>query len=319
MHKTVNIIIVTWNALDYTKISLSSLFKNTHYPAFLTIVDNGSTDGTIEYLDNLQPLGAIKQIKLIKNKKNLGYGGAINQGYLQFNTNYVVVANNDVIFTESWLTKLINVYEKEPNIGVLAPLRPAPFCKHPYSKFDTNKIIEGIKNNLTIEEELHEYCRGKNFKKFVNDLLNTNKFGTLDFTGPPIHIVTCCAMLSSEVITLVGGLADDRFKIFGCDDTDLSWRISQRGKRLVITSDVYVHHFKHKSSNANNQNRQELCKMNNIIFFKEWKNVIISFIEKELQNGIDVKRKMTDESDYNYWFLRRLNENIKFWEDGIIN
>ena len=47
---TVNIVVVCWNALEYTKITLASLFKNTEIEYSLTIVDNGSDDDTNDFL-----------------------------------------------------------------------------------------------------------------------------------------------------------------------------------------------------------------------------------------------------------------------------
>ncbi len=313
--KTINIIITTWNALEYTKLAIQSLFDYTDYETYLTIVDNGSSDGTLDFLDSLIPNNKITKIKVIKNKKNLGPGAAQNLGYKAFKTDYIVVANNDVLFTPNWLSKMVKIYSETENVGMLAPLRPAPFCLHPYTKGSTDDVLEGLPDTPDAKSELNLYCKGETFEQFVKDVLKKNTFGLLEVFGPPIHIVTCCAMISSQLIDSVGGLADPSFVVFGSEDTDLSWRVSSYGKRLLITSDVYVHHFKHKSSDANKLDRRESNKINNLIFYKKWEGKIKEFMENETNNGVNLKEKMESESDYNYWFLRRLNENMNFWKN----
>jgi len=315
--ESVHIIMVTWNALAYTKIALESLFKYTDVPYCLTIVDNGSKDETLDYLDRLSTPDFCLKFSLIANHKNLGYGNAIVQGDERVKSQYVCVVNNDVMFSPKWLQGLLRAIGEDPLIGILGPLRPAPWCKHPYSDESTDGVLEKLNDDLPPLQELSAYCLGKDYDTFVKDVRKINDFGLKYFSGPPIHIVTCCALLRREIVDKVGGLADLDYKTFGAEDTDLSWRISAHGYKLVVTSGVYVHHFKHKSSDENNLNRKKFCRVNNEVFYQKWKSVIKSFLNKEIQNGIDVKKLMSDEAYYEYWFLRRLKENIgnkRFWE-----
>ena len=68
------VLFITYNRLDYTKQSLPVLIENTP-GARLIVIDNGSTDGTVEYLNEFQP----GTFELILNKDNLGLGCAMNQ------------------------------------------------------------------------------------------------------------------------------------------------------------------------------------------------------------------------------------------------
>jgi glycosyltransferase involved in cell wall biosynthesis len=60
-----HIVMVTFNGIEYTRIAIQSLFDNTKTPYNLTIIDNGSTDGTIEYLDSLVLSEYIADFKVI--------------------------------------------------------------------------------------------------------------------------------------------------------------------------------------------------------------------------------------------------------------
>jgi GT2 family glycosyltransferase len=316
--KSIHIIMVTWNALEYTKFALDSLFTFTDVPFYLTIVDNNSSDETQKYLDNLKPDNKCIGINVIKNAYNVGYGDAINQAYNTRKSKLVCVVNNDVFFSPNWLGSMVADIESDPMIGILGCMRPLTWCKHPYCNQSTDSVLENLSNSLSPIEELTAYCHNKKYEDFVKDLKSTNNFGIRYFTGPPIHIVTCCALVRSEIIDKIGGLSDSSFKIFGAEDTDLSWRISTNGYRLAVTSSAYVHHFKHKSSDASNLDRIKHCKENNEVFYKKWHETLHKFLKQEIDNGVDVDSLLSNEDDYSYWFLRRLKSNIgsdKFWGD----
>jgi glycosyltransferase involved in cell wall biosynthesis len=95
-----------YNQIDYTRKCVDSLIKHRLDLSRLVVVDNGSTDGTREYLSTL-PLG-----RRIFNKSNLGCGVAWNQGALALQAEWTIVMNNDVLVSASWLENLINVAEQ---------------------------------------------------------------------------------------------------------------------------------------------------------------------------------------------------------------
>ncbi|MBB1549364.1 glycosyltransferase [Candidatus Saccharibacteria bacterium] len=77
----VNVVVVCWNALQYTICTLDSLFKTIDVDIYLTIIDNGSDNDTRKYLSNLSVPVFVKNISYIRNEKNLGIGAAYNQGF----------------------------------------------------------------------------------------------------------------------------------------------------------------------------------------------------------------------------------------------
>ncbi len=309
--EAVNIIMVTWNAKDYTQHAVDSLYANTDSPYTLTVVDNGSEDGTQEFLHSLdddRPSECLG-VSVIENRENVGFGGAINQGYEDVeHGSLVCVANNDVSFPPGWLRALSGVIEAEPQIGILGPMRPYSAFRHPYSDRDTGSVLKGIPE-MSPNDELAAYCDG-DFERFVDDLRLVNDFGIEYVKTPPLGIVTCCAMLRSEVVDEVGGLADPAFEIYGSEDVDLSWRVAAAGYRLAITSATYVHHFKHRSANASGLDLTQHNKRNNVVFFDKWATTIHAFLRSEIEAGVDVQASLSDENNAEYWFLRRLHDNV---------
>jgi GT2 family glycosyltransferase len=103
-----------YNQIAYTRQCVDSMVKHGFDLSRLVVVDNGSSDGTREYLESL-PLGG-----RIFNNGNLGCGVAWNQGALALQAEWTVVMNNDVLVCENWLDNLINVAEKN-NLKIISP------------------------------------------------------------------------------------------------------------------------------------------------------------------------------------------------------
>ena len=102
----VNIVMPTWNALEYTKITLSRLFESTKVPFTLTIIDNASRKETIDFLKKIKSQGSCIKINKIFNQKNLGSGRAFNQGWQisrEEDIEFTCLINNDLYFSRGWL------------------------------------------------------------------------------------------------------------------------------------------------------------------------------------------------------------------------
>jgi len=112
----VAIVILTWNAIAYTKACVAALASCTDHPAWrLVLVDNGSTDGTVEYLQGLE------DATVILNGSNLGFTKGCNIGMATTRPDEdVVLMNNDVIVTDPlWLAKLADVAYADESTGVV--------------------------------------------------------------------------------------------------------------------------------------------------------------------------------------------------------
>lgn len=117
---TVEIIIPVYNQVEYTRKCLESLRQTTRTAASVIVIDNGSTDGTPEYLANLPAL------TVIRNEKNRGCAAAWNQGIAASTGEWVVVLNNDVVLTPGWLDGLLAA-AVEIGLDIVSPaLREGP-------------------------------------------------------------------------------------------------------------------------------------------------------------------------------------------------
>jgi len=113
----VSIIIVSWNAKKYLLNCLNSLLETScRYNSEIIVVDNASTDGSCDAV-----LSQFPQVKLIKNKENLGFSKANNIGIRRSDSRYVCLINSDVIVLPGNIENLIEYMDKHPHVGITGP------------------------------------------------------------------------------------------------------------------------------------------------------------------------------------------------------
>ena len=115
---TCDIVIPVYNQLGYTQACLASIKKHTRYPHQIIIVDDASNRETQEYLDDLDKK---QEIIVIRNETNLGWLKSANRGLSQAKAEYICLMNNDTVVTEGWLEEMIDIAEKEKDIGLVNP------------------------------------------------------------------------------------------------------------------------------------------------------------------------------------------------------
>lgn len=115
-HPLVYIIIVNWNQKELTDECLKSLSKVNYGSYKIVLVDNGSEDGSGEYLRKVHP-----EVKCIMNKENLGFSGGNNVGInyaISKGCDYVYLLNNDTEVDPDFLSEIVEVVENDPTIGI---------------------------------------------------------------------------------------------------------------------------------------------------------------------------------------------------------
>ena len=111
MDTKLSIIIPNFNGKQFIKLCLDSIRKQDYSFYELIIVDNGSSDGSVEYINEYYP-----ELTLIENKENLGFAAAVNQGIKSSSSEYVFLLNNDVELESDCVSNLLKCIEKDENI-----------------------------------------------------------------------------------------------------------------------------------------------------------------------------------------------------------
>lgn len=137
-----SIVVVTHNRLEYTRLCLDSIIRNTTYPYELIVADNHSTDGTLAYLHQMQRERKVHKVVALPG--NYGAGYATNQGIAVAKGDYLVRSDNDMLYTRGWLTALTDALKRIPK----AVLQVAVFAElvSPERKggFSQENCVNGI-------------------------------------------------------------------------------------------------------------------------------------------------------------------------------
>lgn len=141
MDSNYTITFACYNQLDYTQQFIASLDRTEVDFSRIVAVDNGSTDGTREWLQN-QGFGQV-----ILNNRNLGCGAAWNQGALAIQSKWTVVMNNDVVCAKGWLKNLLASAEKH-ELQVASPAMV---------EGELNYDLEAWAQDAS--RKMHGYCR----------------------------------------------------------------------------------------------------------------------------------------------------------------
>ncbi len=241
-NSVVSVIIPASNNWAFTKAALESIKSFIDEETFeLRIIDNGSTDKTIN-LKNYKSFDFF----YLRNEANMGFPKAVNQGINDSIGEYIIIANNDIIVTQNWLTRLIEVAESDSNIGIVGPI----------SNYVSGAQLDKNANYKSIEE-MHKYAAS---------VAKENKGKITEFP----RVAFLCTLIKKEVIDKIGGL-DERFSPGNFEDDDFCLRAQLAGYKTVIAHDVFIHHYGSKSFKADGDKAyDERIEKNRQIFINKW-------------------------------------------------
>ena len=210
-----SIIVVAYNNLAFNRLCLESVLANTATPPFeLIVVDNGSTDGTVEYLRELAAFDS--RVKPIFNATNRGFAPANNQGLAAARCELLVLLNNDTIVPPDWLSDLTEPLAN-PAIGLVGPV--------------TNRAG----NEAEIPTRYQTYGE---LVEFAGSHRNEHRREHSEVE----RLILFCAAMRRDVYEKVG-LLDEQFEVGMFEDDDFSFRVRQAGYQLLLVEDAFVHHF----------------------------------------------------------------------------
>ncbi len=115
MSLEVSIIIINWNGLNFLNNCLNSIYKQSFRDFEIIIVDNGSNDGSVDYIKKYFP-----KVKIIKNKENKGFAEGNNIGIKYAKGRFIVLLNNDMIVTKNWLKELVFTIKSNSSIATVS-------------------------------------------------------------------------------------------------------------------------------------------------------------------------------------------------------
>jgi GT2 family glycosyltransferase len=208
------IVIVAFNKLVFSKLCLESLLANTASGDYETIiVDNGSTDGTVQYLRALANVH--QNVRIVLNDSNRGFAAANNQGLAMATGDVLILLNNDTVVPPGWLPRLTRHLD-DRSIGLVGPV--------------TNRMC----NEAQIDAPYRTYGEMLQF----SDERAATQSGNFDIR----MLAMFCTAMRRSVFDEVGPI-DERYDVGMLEDEDYSIRVRNAGYRVVCGEDAFIHHF----------------------------------------------------------------------------
>jgi GT2 family glycosyltransferase len=247
--KKITIIILTWNGLAYTKRCLETLRARTVFPDYeVVVVDNGSTDGTVEYLRSLNWL------RLFENSSNLGFVKGNNRALAECggDSDFVLLNNDTEIIQPDWLSHLQATAYGMNETGIVGARlrRPDGMLQHagtymPVETFWGQQVGAGEKdvNQFNADAEVE-------------------------------GVVFACAYIKREVYERIGPLDEDYFSYF--EDSDYCLKARSQGFKVVCCGSATVVHHENTSTKINKVSQEGMFLESQKIFKRKWQAALES-------------------------------------------
>ncbi len=214
MLSRVTVVIPNWNGERFLKTCLASLREQTFENFETVLVDNGSTDGSVELVSQSFP-----EVETISMRENRGFSAAVNAGIRVSDAEFVVLLNNDTEQAPGWLEALIRAADDHPEAGSFAS-KLADFRDH--------RILDGAGDALRRSGLPYRVGHGERDRGQYEE---------------PAYVFGACAaaaLYRRDMLEEIGLFDEDFFAY--CEDGDLSFRAQLAGYRCLYVPEAVVYH-----------------------------------------------------------------------------
>jgi N-acetylglucosaminyl-diphospho-decaprenol L-rhamnosyltransferase len=233
-----SVIIVNYNVKYYVEQCVASLYRSMPEGEMeVFVVDNASTDGSVEYLKNSSLLSHSPNFYLIENKENVGFGKANNIAFEQSRGEYVLFINPDTIVSESCLKDCIAFFESHDKTGGVGVR-----MLKPNGEF-------ALESRRGLPTPFVSLCKMLGLSKLFPHSRRLGRYYMqyLDDKGVcSIDIVSGAFMMIPRQVLQEVGCFDTEFFMYG-EDIDLSYRILKAGYKNFYLP-VPILHYKGEST-----------------------------------------------------------------------
>jgi GT2 family glycosyltransferase len=210
----VSIIVLNYNGKHHLKTCLESLLR-TRYPNFeIVFVDNESTDGSVEYVQQNYPT-----VKIVRLSKNIYAAGGFMAGALVAKGKYISLIANDMAVDENWLAPLVEILEKMPWIA-------AADAKY------KNFYLRNMFDDAAASGRWIDYF-GNNYTRGAREV----DYGQYDKMN---YVFCATAIIRRDILLKIGGF--DTSLLFGYEDIDMCWRLYLAGYKAVYVPQSIIYH-----------------------------------------------------------------------------
>ena len=210
----VSVVIPNWNGAHHLATCLDSLRRQTYSPLEVIVVDNGSTDESLDLLARKYP-----ETRLLALGENRGFAGACNAGMKAAKGEFIVLLNNDTEADIRWLTEVVAAFRRHPDAGLVASKMRLYAQRSTFHTAGDFYRINGIPGNRGVwQPDAGQYDREE-------EVFSANGGS---------------AAYRRVMLDQIGPLDEDFF--YSCEDVDLAWRAQLAGWRCIYAPRALIYH-----------------------------------------------------------------------------
>ncbi len=273
-----SILIPTYNNINYLKICIDSIEKNSKYSHQIIVHVNEGSDGTIDYVKS-------KKLLHTYSKENIGMPKALNTASELSTNDYILISHDDFYYCPNWDFEFVHEIKKMPDnkfylSGTMVGAGQVPFdAGETYVNFNEKKLLE-----------------------------NLDKIKTFNFQGS----TKCPGLVHKDIWKQVGGWSEE-FSPTGGDDTDFAMKLWKNNIRIFkgLGKSLAYHFGSITTRKKDKKLFTYLGSRGNKIFLKKW-GMSINFFEKNfLKSGLDKNKNLI----FNEYFspLEEPNKNLNYY------
>lgn len=244
------IVILNWNGKHYLEQFLPSVLTTSYPHCRIVVADNGSTDDSLEFLEQHYP-----SIEIIQLEENFGFAKGYNEALKRVEADYYVLLNSDVEVTAGWLEPIIDLLESHENNAACQPKILAFKNKHFFE-------YAGASGGW-LDAYGYPFARGRVF-----DICEEDQ-GQYDTTEEVFWASGAALVIKSKVFHQLNGF--DEYFFAHQEEIDLCWRIQLTGYKLFCCPQSVVYHVGGGTLPRGNSNKTYLNFRNNQVML--WKNL----------------------------------------------
>jgi GT2 family glycosyltransferase len=211
----VTVVVPNWNGERFLSTCLGSLRRQTYGDFETVLVDNGSSDGSVAFVEENFP-----EVRIVRLPHNGGFTAAVNAGIGASEAEYVVLLNNDTEVEQRWLEALVRAADEHPEAGLFASK---------LVDFRDRRLLDGAGDALR--------------KTGLPYRIGHGEIDRGQFEEEALVFGACAAgaLYRRRLFDEVGVFDGDFFS--NCEDGDLSFRAQLAGYRCLYVPDAVVYHM----------------------------------------------------------------------------
>jgi GT2 family glycosyltransferase/glycosyltransferase involved in cell wall biosynthesis len=235
----VSVVMVLYGGAKLAKRAISALAENTDPCYELILVDNASPDDSLARVQE-----HVSGARIIRNDTNRGFGAASNQGARRARGRYICFLNSDALVEPAWLPPLLEVLA-DPLVGAVVPM----YLNESGTLQEAGSVVDSIGH-------CHMVGRNGNPKDFQHRFRREIDFGS-----------AACMLVPAGVFLEAGGF-DELFSPGYFEDTDLCFKLHERGLRTIYEPRSRVVHVQHGSGTS--ESARQTMERHRGLFVERW-------------------------------------------------